>query len=338
MAVAHPVRAECVAVAIVDGDPSLASPLKAELVSRGIAIADDVPNACLPMRADVSRHGVVVLIHIVEPHGVSVDRAVSNVAIAATWIESRLRTSVGAPLLLARAPTAPAAHADPPPAVVETVNSPGDRWSLAAHIATGSSGDPSSWRAYSLGGCAMVGQFCLGLLAHMGTQPSVEGPGSATNPMLLLPSLARRRSTDFLVTAQMPLEVGRVVVVPTVGVGLGSLTTEQHANTAIAQNDPTCIPNMINECPLRIFSDTNLGLRTMVGLNLWFPITDHVKLDIRAGAQFAPMHGGPLVDQQTYNEFCRDPNIGPECERIDFSYAAEPLYVLRAGIGLRVSL
>jgi len=344
-----PLAAEpyCEPVAIVDGDPALVTSLQARLIERGIAIDDAASDGCPPLRATIMRQGNVVAVTVVEPSGASVDRSVTTADIAATWIESRVRHDVGAPLLAVRmrpptiAPgtTAPVAVVDTPPvASAGPVHAP---LSMAVWMENGSADDSSSWRAYAASACVRLGPTCVGVLGRVSENAEITHDDGFT--------FAERDSRDVLLTVAAPLYVGRVTLLPSVAAGVGWMTTRQIDEPlgpplpeGECVSDPG-LPAEYCELPpqLRV---TTRGGRLALGVSVSVPLGNSVALELGISNEWLlGAHSTPLRRDVGFFDPADPGRCPPDGDPVmcpdDFiEYPGEPTRLLRVGIGLRVGL
>jgi hypothetical protein len=216
------------------GDPALIAAVRAALADRGIATgARAAAAADVRLERRGSRIAIAAALGGGEAGG-PVWREVSDARTAATVIESLVRTDVEAPLLSVRpvdpAPAAPppaprgafADEDDPPPAApAATVAAvPAERGGrglqLFALAETSRANDRTSWIGVQVGACVMLGPVCAGA--------RVRSAVVAAEPW---PADIDRRGFEVLLGADWPLRLGRVVLSPGVGAGVGSTHTHQ---------------------------------------------------------------------------------------------------------------
>ena len=339
-AAAPPLAAEptCEPVAIVDGDPALVASLQSRLVERGIAIDEATPDACPAVRATVVRDGAAVRITVIEPSGAAVARDVTTEEIAATWIESRVRMDVGAPLLAARVPVAvprggAAPGAAPSPAAADTmmvaVAAPRrDPLSIAVAIESSFAGDGTDWRSYSLAACARIGPLCVGALGRLG-----DNEASVHDDMFII---AKRSSRDLLLTASLPIRGRTFTIAPNVGAGVGWMRTRQVGEPLFGPD--TCTdPTVDGTCELpEPINEATRGLRLAAGVTVSLPINARVAFDFGVtGELLAGGHTELYVRDNPFDGMAD----GSDGYTDDFfEYPGEPDRFFRAGIGLRIGL
>jgi hypothetical protein len=288
-----------------------------------------------------------------------VARGVTTEEIAATWIESRVRTDVGAPLLAARmiaAPppeggASPGATAPAADAMLGTAAPPTrDPLSIAVAIESSFAGDGTDWRTYSLSACARIGPVCVGALGRLG-----DNEASVHDDMFII---AKRSSRDLLVTASLPIRGRRFTLSPMVGAGVGWMRTSQRdeplftpVEPGACAEDPTISPEYC-ELPDRV-DVTTRGARLAAGVSLSIPLGDRVALDIGvSGELLTGAHTDLYVRDDPWGDEsvpCEPEDPSPDCAPDGtmtdpgypddfFEYPGEPDRFFRAGIGLRIGL
>lgn len=198
------------------GAPELVDEISRELGLRGISVAPDAH--CPPLRATVTRRGAQLVIAILggEAAAPEAERVVSDVATAATVIESFARSDVATPLLAARAvsrasaapPSAPSAPSAPGPA-------PHHRVHVAASFESALGGDDTTWIGAKLQ--LSVGAGPIEVAALLRFNQVVDGFDAAD---------VERDLLEVLVGVDVPIALGRTVqVVPGFAGGLGGMET-----------------------------------------------------------------------------------------------------------------
>jgi hypothetical protein len=127
---------------------------------------------------------------------------------------------------------------------------------LGPEVALGSDG--SRWWGAKLGFCAHVARFCAGAIARADVGTAIVGD----------PGTTRRYTGDLLGSLDLPLALGRVTLVPGVGLGLGAL----RANTS----DPGSPPGEVSGAR----ASTTWGLRAMARAVVSIPISRRFGVDI----------------------------------------------------------
>jgi hypothetical protein len=197
----------CARGARLAGDPATVAGVAAILAERGIAT--ELPAACTAVAVRLERDGEAMTVSIDgrEP------RAVTDAATAATVIESWVRTDVEAPLLAARTPSA-----QPAPAVAVVVPAPPSghsvQWFTLGETAIAS--DRTSWLGVQMGVCVRLGPVCAA--ARLRIAGVAGGPGMWEHGL-------DRRGVELLVGGDIPLSLGRWIIAPGFGGGVGTVFT-----------------------------------------------------------------------------------------------------------------
>jgi hypothetical protein len=205
----------CPPAVALTGDGALVSEVRELLGARGIT--RETPR-CPVVRARVERRGPVLVVGIDGPDGVPIERSVSEVATAATVIESWTRDDVAAPLLATR--TVPAIEGVARPAVI-IVSPPAARGiQLFAAEETSVASDGTVWQGMQLEACIMLGPICAAARLHGGkviSQPaSWEG--------------FARNGAEVYAGIDVPIALGRTRLTPGFAAGYGTIFTRHHGD------------------------------------------------------------------------------------------------------------
>lgn len=202
------------------GDEALVTAVRDLLGARGIA--RDTPR-CPAVRARVERRGALLVVGIEGPDGAPIERSVSEVATAATVIESWTRSDVAAPLLATRdVPELPGLAGLPgldggAPAVV-IVSPPAARGiQLYAAEETSFASDGTVWEGMQLAACIMLGPICASARVHAGKV--VTQPSSWTG--------LSRKGGEAYAGIDVPIAVGRTRLTPGFAAGYGTIFTHR---------------------------------------------------------------------------------------------------------------
>ena len=174
--------------AVVEGESTVAAPVRAALAARGIA---DRPS-CASMRVRVARGDDGLAVEIDDDAGHRIERRASTPDAAATVIESWATDA------LVERPAEPAPRGRPMVAVAAEA-------SLAS--------DGSVWTGPRVTGCAWLGPVCGGVTLRLGRD---GGSGGDTQMVG-----GRRDGVDMLLSVELPARRSRLVVSPGVGLGFG---------------------------------------------------------------------------------------------------------------------
>jgi hypothetical protein len=335
----------------VVGAPVSAAGVRQLLARAGVA----VDAACAPVRASLIQSESGLEVVLTGDDGRTARRVVSTEAVAATWIESWVRRDLGAPLLPTAAPRAtlrpPSLQRvprDAAPTPKPAAPTPG-RWSLAV-AGHSRSADAVAWRGVAAAGCANLGPLCVGATGRYGA----AGELTANDGM----TYARRQSVDLLAEVRAPIQLGRAVLAPSAGIGVGWNHTARDEPAMPAPSDPdlppgpdgtvpgdpNCDPSDPNLCDPTLepppyyvgdgFSASTIGLRLDAGLSLSLPITDRIAVDLSAGITFLP-----TAHLDEYDPLAADRDEIGEPLPVDpmLLLPGEPSRVTFWGIGLRVS-
>jgi hypothetical protein len=266
-------RAEpCPPAAALSGDDELVHAVRALLDARGIT--DEKPR-CPATRAHVERRGDRILVAVAarpDRAGASetIEREVSEVATAATVIESWTRSDVAAPLLesrevpvatVERAPIAAPPAAASPPAARGIQLFAGGETSFAS--------DRTVWQGMQLEACIMLGPICAAARVHGGKV--IAHPASWDG--------FARHGAEIYVGIDIPIALGRARLTPGFAAGYGAMFTRH-----IRDGEPMGVEIS--------------GPRAEVHAGVSLPVTAHLAVDVVAtGAltQAARMeiHGDP---------------------------------------------
>jgi hypothetical protein len=275
----------CPPAARVAGDEELGHAVTVELSILGVA-SRDIPASCPAVEVVVRPSGDGVAVSVRDTAGREASEVVTDASVAASWIESWVHPEIGAPLLAARTGLSAA-----PAVEVEAVASaPAARpgrfayrglW-LGAAGEMVSASDDSDWRSLSAGVCARFGFFCGGLTARAGDNRGISMDGGATQ--------VNRYELELAATLNATVELGRMTLVPSAGIGLAYTETSRAQGASCAEEiDPS---GMVCEPPYAIddaFTAYSVGPRIELGLGGAFPIAGPLSLTLGVGMAFAPM-------------------------------------------------
>lgn len=369
---APPRPAACPPAARLAGDAELAGRVGLELAVLGV-FSQDIPAGCPSVRVTVRADGEAVVVSLRDPSGRAATQVVTNAHVAATWIESWVHPELGAALLAGREPAraigGPATAAfprqvEPAGGIGRAAGDAGvsvDELGRAVPgpltfrgLFVGASAekvyasDDSEWRGVGLSACARLGPLCPGLLLHVGDSRGFVAEGAWSS--------VDRVGVDLLASLSAPFAVGRMEVVPGIGVGMGALRTSGAACDANAAGET--LP-----CEVAGAATWTLGPRAEMGIAGTFPISDRVSLLVTASLAFAPTAPrGTLPDDVPVAPSPGDPNPdgsipdpsdpddaggtggdtpgddGQPIDPLTPPVPGEPRQLTRIGIGLSVSL
>ena len=259
----------------VGGDPELGDTVAGILAARGIDAGQ-----CEAVHARIARRGPTIVVTSDGPGG-AIERTVDDPATAATVIESWVRTDLAMPLLAAHAVAIADPMRSPPelPADGVTDTAPATTGGLHPQLSvafeTSFATDRTTWLGPSIGACVMIGPVCAAAHLHFATVVAGPGPWGRDD----------RIDTELLLGGDIPLHVGRVLVVPGFGGGIGMMGTHFEMSE------------------MRMYSRTG-GLRSDVHVGLEIPIVGKLALALTLGANITQ---GTHVETNTTLVFPDEP-------------------------------
>ena len=229
--------------ATLDGDPAAVASVTTELVKLGVEVGP--ASSCKSVAATVEndRDGAIAV--AVKTGSQSEGRTVSDPALAATWIDSWLQDDFGGPTFSTKLASSRLVSANPD--VLRAVEVPaqpqtGVGISVSAAFDQSWMFDGSRWTGVTAGVCAKIDALCFGARGRY-----------ATNSELFGQTAAARSDLSVLATASYEMHVGRIAIVPELGLGVGRATTSRidgcrHVQTC-DPNTPGCVvPQVDSEC------------------------------------------------------------------------------------------
>jgi hypothetical protein len=231
--------------ATLDGDPAAVASVTPELVKLGVDVGPAIATSCKSIAATVEndRDGAIAV--AVKTGSQSEGRTVSDPALAATWIDSWLQDDFGGPMFSTKLASSRVVSANPD--VIRAVEVPaqpqtGVGLSVSAAFDQSWMFDGSSWTGITAGVCAKIDALCFGARGRY-----------ATNSELFGQTAAARSDLSVLATASYETHVGRIAIVPELGLGVGRDSTSRidgcrHVQTC-DPNTPGCmVPPDDHEC------------------------------------------------------------------------------------------
>jgi len=207
---------ERVLPAALEGDAELVARVGEELARRGVTIGtgEDAVSAALFQEAD----GIRVALR--DPQGRTTLRMVSSVDTAAALVESWARRDIADPLLEPRAPPPPLPppppRSEPAVAAPVPITPPPSQWIPVLQL-SGETWDRSVWVSGSVGACIHVGGLCLGGTARLARQLEAREQQLGDRYWVAY----RQTDLEALAVAELPISLGRPVLLLGVGAGLG---------------------------------------------------------------------------------------------------------------------
>jgi len=285
-----------------------------ELRERGISTAPT--PGCPFVSAHISESQGGLGLVIVDASGRTSARRVNGALAAATLIESWARTDLNAALLPTErvAPAEPAsprwsataerpvlADSDPRLAMPASSSEPAVGWkiSMSADAETSLATDGSLWLGVAAGLCFRVGPACAGAIIRVSSDSGASGESREMQ--------TGRLGTDVLLGAALPIQRGRLTLLPGVAFGVGWLrTTALSAPPVPGETDGVDVDGG--------------GLRASASMRLSVAVYRSVAFDFGVAADLSPIaHTG---------EFTESSHL----------LAGEPRGFLRGGVGLRVGV
>jgi hypothetical protein len=202
---AQQVQAACATVPQLYGEPALVGAVTEALTRRGSAAG--LGNDCSPLQVQLSSQGGRYAVGIVDPSGRQSERQVASVEMVATLIETWMAPGIETPVL---APT-PAPVVAATPAAVTTPS----RLVISAQAESALANDRSLWMGLGATACLRLGRVCSGVLVRFADD---EGWSGREND-----AQESRRSLEALLTTSIPVTLGRVRLLPRLGVGLAGI-------------------------------------------------------------------------------------------------------------------
>lgn len=336
----------CPPAARLAGDPELGHAVALELSILGVA-SQEIPAGCPAAEVVVARSGDAVAVSLRDTAGRQAAEVLTDASVAASWIESWVHPEIGAPLLAARTASvedATAAAASDAAVVRSAPARPRGRFgyrglTLGAAGEITSASDDTDWRALSVSMCARLGVLCAGLVARGADNRGHSADGGTTE--------VNRWELSLAATLSAEIELGRMRLVPTAGVGLAYSETGRGAGSpCLYESDPS---GQVCEPPYAIDDDFvaySLGPRAELGIAGAFPIAGPISLTLGVGMSFAPMaRGEPVMPDYAREYFDAidngDPDVPPPDGTMDlylpresYELPAEPSRFTRISLGL----
>jgi hypothetical protein len=278
----------CPPAARVAGDAELGHALVLELSILGVT-SGDIPARCPAVDVTVVRSGDSVAVSLRDGAGRQAAEVLTDASVAAAWIESWVHPEISDPLLAGRSSAGPSAAASAAPTVeVRASGAPAARRSAYRGLLLGAAGemasasDGSDWRGITASVCAQLGPVCAGLTGRGADNRGISNDGGMTT--------VNRWEVSLLAGVSAPLELGRMRLVPSAGIGLaysesgrgGGATCSGEVSPDGTACDP---PYAIDDA----FGAYSFGPRAELGLAGSFPIAGPLSLTLGVAMSFAPM-------------------------------------------------
>lgn len=250
MSTAAPAHAECKPAAVPVGDPALVQSVSERLGAIGISTA--AIAGCPAVHVHLERRGEQLHLRVADGYQRQGEREVRDVATAAAVIESWTLQEIEDGSL----PTLPApAIVATTPAIVPVVAS--ERAAIALRGASSLTESTDAWLGGELAGCVHVGWACIGA--------STTFVASTATTDDVTRGVQRSMELRALAIAEIPRELGPVLVSPGLGLGYGWISFAQQHNDAHAM-------------PLSI-EETSHSLRARAHLSVSHPLAGRFAID-----------------------------------------------------------
>jgi hypothetical protein len=222
--------------AVLEGDPALVAAIGAGLAGRGIATPARSEGDAVRVSVVRAQGGDGILLTIRDPQGRTLERLVATPDTAVALIESWTRPEIAEPLLAPRAaavapppaasvvPT-PAAPVAPTPTIHREARMPPaaatpSPWVPLLRLGGETSADVERtwWLSASVGACGRVGPLCLGAEARVARL--FDEAWDVVDHRVVTRTESR---SDWvaLMTADLPIPLGRPTLIVGLGIGLG---------------------------------------------------------------------------------------------------------------------
>jgi hypothetical protein len=334
----------CVARAELGGDADVVARVGVELAKLGVERGTPAPGCRgVVARVEADREGGIA-VAIQDGARRSEGRVVSDVAMAASWIDSWLHDDLDGNAWLISAPvrvgsTAPGLTQ---PAVVKRSETwLLDQVSLTFAYEHAWSDDGATASGGSIAGCVRVGGVCLGGRARYVREPDRTVDLTAMG----------RSDVSLFATASLPVRVGRMIIAPELGLGVGRTSTRRIEGCEVTpQNcdpmDPTCSmtppPSTCSDPNGKAYVGDNFSTATYAprltgGVRIAVPLFERVWLDALATFVVAPFSHA--------DRFATSINVGADgtiqpgdmgMPTDQFALPGESSFGFQVGIGLRV--
>jgi hypothetical protein len=204
--------------ALLEGDPELVATVAEDLGRRGVATAAPGDEA---IHVSLAREEDGILLGLRDQEGREAERRVATAGTAAALIESWARPGIAEPLLDRRPPVTPPPPA--PPAVLAAPAPPAEsnaRWTPTLRLDAETTGGQSSlWMGAAVGVCGRIGPLCVGGEARLAHQISRGHSSPSLSDAWREP--APESDLQTLLLTELPISLGRPVLVLGAGIGLG---------------------------------------------------------------------------------------------------------------------
>lgn len=311
---------ECVPAAILSGEDVVVSELRKQLQILGVASSAD--PRCSVVTAEVVLEDEGYSVVVTEPSGRSARRTLGDIRIAATWIDSWLRTDLGASLLATR--SLPLAASAP---VVVRRDSPKSTHAEPTRYQIGlayeTSSNATKWQSLRVDACLTWGAVCVGLQGRFAQADPIE-----MNDGL---SLATQWDADGLALVSVPLQLGATTIEPHAAIGVSAVSTKR---------SPTDGPDsefLFDSTPS---SRLSVGMRAEAGISAVVSLAEFVRLRLGASIDTRVFGAGELSKQEPgpADPDCLDGETPCPLPPAFVSLPGDPTSLWRLSIGLRVEL
>ncbi len=216
--------ADCPVAVSLEGDALLAAEVQGELTRDGVTTV--AGPSCSAVSVTLSRCEGGIRMTVIDSMRPTEERVVSDTAVAASFIESWVRHDLDEPLLhgtevgeaTSRIPGS--SSLDPemlemqPPSSEPTARR---SFAVSAFVSATVAQDGSTWIDPALRACLSFGPVCTGVTIRGRFDLGVSGDSSRFE--------SERAGVDMMLSAGMPIGLGKVDLTPSIGVGGGWLHT-----------------------------------------------------------------------------------------------------------------
>lgn len=337
----------CKPTALVSGDPELAQSLGHQLRRLGVSSRENAH--CPTATATIERGSAGVVVSLRGPEGRRTVRNLSDIRIAATWIDSWLHDDLGAPLLASRllpqsaVALEPRAYPATIPLDVRDVSAPVAQHNSRRYVASVAyeaisvdQSTSSSWQGLRAGLCAQLGITCLG------ARISAARNSDSTISELDASSFART-SIDLLAHINVPISVGQAEIRPGLAFGAGWFQTIRKAPSCIEPELPggICDDSLSAEAPQ---NTSTWAPKAEVDVSLSLPMAKTVRLSLGGSLAVRPFGAAESLRVQDAPEPClEDDPSNPSCTgdpppNVAIASPGEPGQFWKLFLGLEMQL
>ncbi len=321
------------------GEADLVAALAIQLGEHGISTM--VSPDCPSVQASIEKVSTGLFVSLRDASGTTAYRNLSDLRIAAIWIDSRIHDDLASSLLVTRSiPTsAPLATASVVATSTRSASAPATRhWIFSADYLTETANNAVRWTGFRADVCRQFQFGCYGLSARLSESGTIVEDDDFQE--------FSQDSISLSAQASFPFQVGRSTLVPHLGIGANRIISQRKTD-APCETDPLVpqAPDCIEFGKSRISWAPSIE----VGAYLSLPITSALRVKLGGATQIRPLGSGRSLVSQT------PPAVPPECEENPtpncfpppdspdplpdvLAMPADPIWLWRLSIGLQVQL